>query len=312
MSNSNSNASENNSIKISRKRYLNLMDKAMNALMKDLYSPVGALTHPKDRLTWQNINQLKKAIQKFRRPGNATNRVNGNGNNGNFRATNNKRITLSDYGINGTQKGGTIAWNVQKTHPNGRRIEYMTMAVNNNKPVNLNKLNVGLTHSTYVNNRGMIRPRNIAALKIQRAWRATKTKGPLSNPVIKTILTRRITPMLPLKSKKALVAAFRPPSSYNKELREGSKKADPFWRAMLQEIKKRSVLNRGYPGLLTRREYDLIGWSGKKHLEFNPQTGKHFIPVSKRQAAWENIKPKSSKSSKPRSSRVSSRAKSVR
>lgn len=283
------------------------MNKGMNALMINLYNPRWKNLHPSNRLTWGNIHTMKQAIKARRRPGNNTNRVNIT-NNLDFKPTRNKKITLSNYITKNNDTVNYITWNIEKTRPNGRRLSYMTMALNNNLPINMRKLNIGaMNQGMYVNNRGMIRPRNEAALKIQRAWRATKQPGPFSNPVIRQMLKGPITQRLPLTSKKALASALRRPSSYNKELRERSRKVDTFWRAMLQEIKKRSVLNRGYPGLLTQQEHRTLGYHGKKHLEYNPQTRKQIIPVAKRQAAWNNIK-----SSKPRPSPVSSRAKPVR
>lgn len=65
---------------------------------------------------------------------------------------------------------------------------------------------------------------------------------------------------------------------------ERSKRVDPYWRAMLNNIKRQSVF-KGNLNLLTKKEYVLL--MGKMH--YNPMTGKMRIPANKREAAWKNI-----------------------
>jgi IS30 family transposase len=51
-----------------RKNYYNLMDKSINVLLKTIYQPVtlGGVNATRNRLTYQNIQNLKQAIRQRR------------------------------------------------------------------------------------------------------------------------------------------------------------------------------------------------------------------------------------------------------
>lgn len=273
---SNSNSNSNGEVKITRKRYYNLMNKGMDALLKNLYLPTNR--HPRNRLTYQNIMQMKRAIQARRRPNNAKNPMTPG--NRNF-TSNGHQISIFEYGINGSPNGH-ISWNILKTRPNGRLIEYSTMALNNNKPVNLKKLDVIFWKASYPG-----RPRNEAALTIQRKWRARKEKGPFSNQVIKTILKTHIMPKLPKKNKVSVAAAFRNPTSLNRSMVERSRRVDPFWRAILGNVTRRSIL-KGKTGMLTRKEFEKLGPHGTAKVKWNPATRRNEVMAP--ESVWQNVR----------------------
>lgn len=274
-----SNSNSNGEVKISRKRYYNLMNKGMDALLKTVYLPSNA--HPRNRLTYQNIMQIKRAIQARRRPNNANKPMTRT--NHNFRTSNGHRVRISEYGINGTPKG-SITWNVHKMRPDGRLIVYATMARNNNRPINLNNLDVYFSSAFYPD-----KPKNEMALRIQRAWRAKKEQGPFSHPVIKTILKRHIMTRLPKENKKSMLAATRKASSLNRNMIERSRRVDPFWRALLNNVTRRSIL-KGSTAMLTGTEYVKLGPGGLKKTVYNPETGQRNIPASMRESAWQNVR----------------------
>jgi len=251
--------------------------------MKNLYRNKPYYVHPRNRLTYQNIVQMKRAIQARRRPNNNTSIVNEN--NINFTTSNGHRIALTE--IPTSLKNYPLAsWNIIKILPNGRKIEYMTGAFNNDKPINLNKMNVGFMAAKY----NSLRPRNEAALTIQRAWRARKQKGPFNNPIMKSILQTHIIPKLPKKNKASTLAAFRKPTSLNINMIERSRKVDPYWKALLNNKTRRSVLQHGSTEWLTNIERKRLGHYGLKKIELNPATLKWEIPVNKRESAWTAIR----------------------
>jgi hypothetical protein len=228
-----------------RKEYLNIMNKAIEALQKNLYrnSP-SHFVSPMNRLTYQNIQNLKKTVTNARRPTNAhvrNNYSNVKSRNGKFNILFGEVIPNNKYG----------SFNVIKRFPNGTFIEYETSAFNNGKPINLNRLNVGLkTSRVYTGNKP-----TAAAITIQRAFRNKRAKGPFNSKEMQAIFTRHILPKLPKKNRPSAVAAFRPPTQLNKELQNRSRRVDPYWRALLNTISLQTFIQKGKPGLLPRTEW---------------------------------------------------------
>jgi len=217
---------------LTRKKYLNLINKSINALQKKMYS---SKNHPMNKLTYQNIQALKKLVANARKPTNANTPFNHN-------TLNNGRFKI-EFGILDSSHPALLGVNVFKRFPNGSSARYMANAINNGKPPNLNKLNVGLQYS-----RGTIpgqeNKRVAAAIVIQRALRNKKVKGPFSSREMQNVLVKQILPKLPKKNREAVTSAFRAPSQLNKELRNRSKRVDPYWKALLNDIKRRSVMKR--------------------------------------------------------------------
>lgn len=253
-----------------RKKYYNMVDKAVEQLLMSIYKPVPNNAEPnitlQNRLTWRNIQNLKKAIQNRRRPTN--NITNFTNNNVNF-TVRNKRV-LMDY-LNNNAYGFTVT----KTYPNGRQVNHSSMVFNNNSKPN----SEGVGPMTM---RGS--PRALAALKIQRAWRNKKAKGPFKKPEMQNVLMRQIMSKLPRANKQSLANAFRPPTRLNRELAGHKKITNKYWKALFNNMTQKSIM-KGSTQMLTGQEWRKLGTSGAKLIVYNAATHKFVIPANKRQAA---------------------------
>lgn len=254
-----SNSNENQPF--TKKQYLNLANKAVNALWLSQLSK-----NSRNHLTYRNILNLKNAIKSER-------------SRSNFRENFPGKNKFIEY--NGNVNIGPplrIGWDIYKTHPNGTKSRYITGAYNNGLPINLNKINVGFQERSGS-------PRALAALTIQRRWLNKKNTGPFSNPVIRSLVPKIMTP-LPKRNKQSFVGSFRRPTSLNKEMTERSKGVNKFWRALLNDIKRQSV-QRGSTSMLTAKEFTQLYQSNK--IVYNLAHHKMMIPVAMRNSAWRKI-----------------------
>lgn len=258
-----SNLNEEN-IPFTKKQYLNLANKAVDALLLSHLS--NTRTNKRNLLTYRDILNLKNAIKSER-------------SRSNFRLNFPARNKNIFYNGN-INKGppASIGWNIYKTHPNGSKTHYTTGAINNGLPINLKKINAGFF--------GRTGPKVKAAIKIQRAWRNKRKPGPFANPVIQSLVPKIIGP-LPKSNKQSFLGSFRPSTKLNKEMIERSKGVNKYWSALLTNIQRQSVL-RGSPHLLSRKEYQYLYNTGPGKIHFVPGSGMR-IPPNMRNSAWQNV-----------------------
>jgi hypothetical protein len=216
------------------------MTRAINELEKYQYKNTG--NHPMNRLTYQNIQKLKKMVSNARTPTNANKKPNWE----NLYSNNHEyKIRFANF------NKSRVYFNVNKRFPDGSVAQWaMTVPNNENKSA----------WKSYGRQEWGSK-RVAAAITIQRALRNKKAKGPFNSREMQNVLVKHILPKLPKKNRIAVTSAFRAPSQLNKELRNRSKRVDPYWKALLNEITRRSIM-KGKWGMLTFQEANLLRGRG--------------------------------------------------
>ena len=192
-----------------------------------------------NRFTYQNIQKLKKMVSNARTPTNANKKPNWEEN----LYSNNHEYKIRFVNFNKSR----VYFNVNKRFPDGSVAQWaMTVPNNENKSA----------WKSYGRQEWGSK-RVAAAITIQRALRNKKAKGPFNSREMQNVLVKHILPKLPKKNRIAVTSAFRAPSQLNKELRNRSKRVDPYWKALLNEITRRSIM-KGKRGMLTFQEANLL------------------------------------------------------
>jgi len=264
-----------------RKKYYNMLDKAVEQLLISIYKPLSNNAEPNitlnNRLTWHNIQNLKKAIRNRRRPANAT--TNFTNNNENF-TVGNKRVLLDYFNNNNNNNNNmynTYGFTFTKTYPNGRQVNHSSMVYNNNSKPNSESVGPLMMRGS---------PRALAALKIQRAWRSKKAPGPFKKPEMQNILMRQIMPKLPHAKRENLAGVFRPPTRLNKELAAKKKISNKYFNVLLNNMTQKSIL-KGSTKMLTSAEWKKLS---SHNITYNAATHKFVIPANKRQAVANTVR----------------------